>query len=50
MLNCCDTSFEDNKFVTGGEVVQVWDFERNYPIHSFSWNSDTLTNSKVLFL
>ena len=46
VLNCCDTSFEEKQFVTGGRVVQLWDFNRRSAINSFDWCDDTLTNGR----
>jgi WD repeat and SOF domain-containing protein 1 len=44
----CDHSYEENSFATAGQFVQVWNYERSSPLHTFdSWNIDTV--SKVKF-
>ena len=33
-------------FATSGEKLEVWDHERNDPLHTFQWGSDTITTVK----
>ena len=41
-----DHSYAENTFVTGGAVVQVWNYERSSPLQTFEWGVDTVTRVK----
>lgn len=46
MLQCIDTSFSDPYFVTGGEIVQLWNEERGTSFQKCDWGIDTVTKVK----
>ena len=39
-----DHSYIENTFATGGDVVQVWNYERSHAIQSFDWGMDSITS------
>ena len=46
LLHGLDHSFADDLFVTGGAVVQLWNYERSAPLQTFDWGIDTVTKIK----
>lgn len=46
ILQCLDCSPEKSFFVTGGEIVQLWNYERNSPFQKYDWGIDTVTKCK----
>eukprot|EP00826_Nyctotherus_ovalis_P021707 TRINITY_DN1705_c0_g1_i2.p2 TRINITY_DN1705_c0_g1~~TRINITY_DN1705_c0_g1_i2.p2 ORF type:complete len:154 (+),score=28.45 TRINITY_DN1705_c0_g1_i2:380-841(+) len=46
-LSGIHSHFGEPLFATGGDLVQVWSYERSYPIESFEWGIDSIT--KVRF-
>lgn len=42
-FNAIDHHRDEDKFVTAGDVVQLWDVKRSKPITSYSWGSDSTT-------
>ncbi|ODQ64714.1 WD40 repeat-like protein [Nadsonia fulvescens var. elongata DSM 6958] len=36
----------ENKFVTGGDVIELWDTNRSKPILNLSWGADNINNVK----
>ena len=45
-LNSIDCNVAQRQFATAGDVLQVWDFERDAPLQSIEWGSDTLQSVK----
>lgn len=45
-LQCLDCSPSSPFFVTGGEIVQLWNYERNSPFQKYDWGIDTVTKCK----
>jgi WD repeat and SOF domain-containing protein 1 len=41
-LSCIDHHWVDVQFVTGGQVVNVWDESRSQPIHTYQWGADSI--------
>lgn len=41
-----DHRFDNSQFVTSGEIVQIWNTERNSPMQQFEWGSDTTIVAK----
>lgn len=39
--------FAEPLFATGGDIVQIWSYERSHPIENFEWGVDSIT--KVRF-
>ncbi|OQV21266.1 DDB1- and CUL4-associated factor 13 [Hypsibius exemplaris] len=37
-----DHHFDEAKFATGGDAVEIWDEARSHPIRSFSWGADSI--------
>jgi len=46
-LSSIHPHFSEPLFATGGDVVQVWSYERSHPIETFEWGIDSIT--KVRF-
>lgn len=46
ILQCLDCSSSNPYFVTGGEIIQLWNYERNSPFQKFDWGIDTVTKVK----
>jgi len=42
ILGNVDHSPKSNEFVTSGQIVQVWSYERTKPIYKLEWNIDTI--------
>ncbi|GAU87510.1 hypothetical protein RvY_00342 [Ramazzottius varieornatus] len=41
-LFAIDHHYNEAKFATGGEAVEIWDEDRSHPIRSFSWGADSI--------
>lgn len=44
LLTSIDHHRVDNQFATGGDQVCIWNSDRDEPLHSFKWGSDTVTS------
>ena len=42
-LTGIDHHYSEDKFVTSGQVVQVWSYERSQSIQTFEWGADSVT-------
>lgn len=45
-LTSIDHHWVDAQFVTGGQVVSIWDEARAQPIHSYQWGADSILSVK----
>eukprot|EP01017_Pseudomicrothorax_dubius_P032225 TRINITY_DN4196_c0_g2_i7.p1 TRINITY_DN4196_c0_g2~~TRINITY_DN4196_c0_g2_i7.p1 ORF type:complete len:290 (+),score=44.65 TRINITY_DN4196_c0_g2_i7:37-906(+) len=45
-VNSIDHHGNDNVFVTTGEVVQLWSYERSLPIQTFEWGIDSVLKAR----
>lgn len=46
VTNNVDHSPMEMEFVTSGDLVQVWSYERSKPIYEFQWNVDSILKVK----
>jgi WD repeat and SOF domain-containing protein 1 len=46
-LSSVHTHYSEPIFATGGNVVQIWNYERSHPIETFDWGIDSVV--KVRF-
>ena len=44
LLTSIDHHRVDNQFATSGDTVCIWNSDRNEPLHSYKWGSDTVTS------
>jgi WD repeat and SOF domain-containing protein 1 len=45
-ITAIDHRFDQSHFVTSGEMVQIWNTERNSPMQQFDWGSDTVMTAR----
>lgn len=46
VLGNVDHSPKESEFVTAGQIVQVWSYERTKPIYKLEWNVDSIFKVK----
>ena len=45
-LTSIDHHWVDQQFATSGETIDVWDWSRHEPVHSYKWGSDSILSIK----
>ena len=46
VLNGIDHQYNDKKFVTCGQILQIWNYERSQPYQTFEWGADSISRVK----